>query len=406
MGENYNGVENIAKKGIFMSDLKYLSTILINSIIKIVFYMSCIFPVRKNKISFASYRNDELKGNLLYINNEIKNQNLNFVCKYLTNKYKAGLLGKIFYMLQMLRSTYHIATSKYFFIDDYYYPVYVIKPRKGTVIIQVWHAAGAFKKFGHSTIGKKFGPSKNYLKHVKVHSNYTYAVVSSNEVIPHYAEAFNIQRNKILPLGMPRMDFFFESKHKKVIDRFYEIYSELKQKKIILYAPTYRGDSFNQVKFTSLVNFNKLHDMIGENYVILVHLHPYVKSEFDIENMNLETFIYEPTNEFNLEELMLVSDLMITDYSSVIFDYSVLLKPIIFYTPDLEEYTEERDFYYDFKTFIPGPFFKDTKTMAEYIIKEEFDLSKMKTFRNKFFNYLDDKNAERVVNSILHEKDE
>src|SRR5699024_11258678 len=143
---------------------------------------------------------------------------------------------------QMLLATYHLSTASYFVVDDYYFPVYVITPRPKTEIVQVWHGAGAFKKFGHSTVGKTFGSSEQYLKHVKVHSNYSKVIVSTKKVIPFFAEAFQMASENILPLGLPRTDFLFDSeKHYATKKSLYEKFPQLKGRKLVLFAPTYRG---------------------------------------------------------------------------------------------------------------------------------------------------------------------
>src|SRR5699024_2225448 len=105
-----------------------------------------------------------------------------------------------------------ISNARYLIIDDYYLPVYLIKPTKRLKIIQLWHAAGAFKKFGYSTMNSKFGPSSSYLNIIPIHSNYSHVYVSSTHVIPYYAEAFNMSTDRIYSLGTPRIDLFENEK--------------------------------------------------------------------------------------------------------------------------------------------------------------------------------------------------
>src|SRR5699024_1413945 len=133
---------------------------------------------------------------------------------------------------------------KYLIIDDYYLPIYLIKPYQHLKVIQLWHAAGAFKKFGYSTVGKKFGPKTGYLKSIPVHSNYTHVYVSSKNIIPYYAEAFDMPQSNIYPLGIPRVYFFNDENEKHLVtDELYSRYPNLKDnsKINILFAPTYRA---------------------------------------------------------------------------------------------------------------------------------------------------------------------
>ncbi|MDN4526087.1 CDP-glycerol glycerophosphotransferase family protein [Fictibacillus fluitans] len=386
-----------------MSFLKLLPTIAVKQFIRVIFFLcSILFPLKMNKVTFASYRADKLTGNLAYVYKEIKRtRKQQYDTFFLLKKFDSSFAGKLDYVLHMIKASYHLATSKYFFIDDYYFPVYCIKPRKGSEIIQLWHAAGAFKKFGYSTIDNSFGPSRNYLEHVKIHSNYTKVAVSSSEVIPFYAEAFDMEEEKIKPWGIPRTDYFFmKDKHAKVLGLFYQKYPQLKNKKLLLYAPTFRGKSHYQDQFECPIQFEALQKMLGDEYALLVHLHPYIKTPVTIEP-SVDQFVFEIKQDFTINELMIISDLLITDYSSVIFEYSLLGRPIAFFATDLEEYKSERNFYYDYQSFIPGPFFNDTMRLGKWIKQGEYDYEKVKAFKDRFFDYADGNAAERLVNAIL-----
>lgn len=380
--------------------IKYISVIVSTSIIRAIYALFTLLPINREKITFASSRSNELSGNLYYIARELKSRELDLTFIFLLEKYKSGFLNKVVYILRMLRATYHLATSEYFFIDDYYYPVYLIKPRSGVTIIQLWHAAGAFKRFGYSTIDKDFGPSKTYLKFVKIHSNYTYAIVSSKNVVKHYAEAFDMPEDQVLPLGLPRADYFFDKAAQEAFkEKFYNFYPELKEKRIILYAPTYRGKSYRKKSFQSHIDFSILEEKLGKEYAILVHLHPYITNGL-VETYS-KNFVYETNQLFKINELMTISDLLITDYSSVIFEYSILQRPILFFTPDLEQYKKERDFYFDFDTFIPGPRFNNTKDLAYFIGNSKFNLDKVANFSKVFFENVGGTNSKRIVDYLL-----
>ncbi|MFC4620446.1 CDP-glycerol glycerophosphotransferase family protein [Camelliibacillus cellulosilyticus] len=386
-----------------MNVIKIGFTLIAKVLIKSFYFVSkSLFPVNPKKITFASYRSEKIQDNLDYVYQEIRQRNVNYSFVFLFKTYKKSILGKTNYLFHMIRASFHLATSRCVFIDDYYFPIYVIKPRNGTEIIQLWHAAGAFKKFGYSTTDKSYGPSQTYLQHVKVHSNYTKVMVSGKIVIPAYAEAFNMPQNRILSLGVPRIDFFYQKeRHIKLRARFFEHFPELKGKKLILYAPTYRGKSHGQNLIDCPLDVKTLKTILGEKYALLVHLHPYMHGKMKVPINN--NFSYN-IDDFSIQDLMVVSDLLITDYSSVIFDYSLLVRPMAFFSYDLDDYLKERDFYYDYQTFIPGPMFKETQSLAKWIQSEQFDLDVIKQFRDRFFDYQDGKNSERIVNNILANK--
>ena len=299
----------------------------------------------------------------------------------------------------MVQACFHLATSRYFIIDDYYFPIYVVKPRSGVEIIQLWHSAGALKKFGLSTEGKPFGPSRDYLKHVNIHGNYTKAFVSSSEVIPYFAEAFNISEERIFPLGVPRTDYFFaEELIEKVQFDFYARFPELVDKKILLYAPTFRGKSHDQAAFELPFDLGYLERELSDEYALIIHLHPYMAADLDLGR---DGFAYHMRDTFGIQELLAVTDLLITDYSTVFFDYSLLGRPIIFYPYDLEDYKNSRDFYYSYEDIIPGPMATDTISLVNLVKSGPFDQNRMTNFRNRFFDYQDGRAAERIVENIF-----
>jgi CDP-glycerol glycerophosphotransferase (TagB/SpsB family) len=402
MGKNNTRMENLK---LFGTSSKKKRVISINAnipsiIMKLIAgnlykLITLLFPINHNKFAFASFRSNHLDGNLHYIYNELKNTNKNYTFVFLFGKYRNNNpINHLMYMAHMIRAIFHLATSRYFFIDDYYLPVYLVNPRKGTDIIQLWHAAGAFKKFGHSTVGKPFGPSVEYIKHINIHSNYNKVFVSTDEVIPFYQEAFGMSPKDIYAMGLPRTDYFFETqKHLMVKNRFFKEFPELKNKKLVLYAPTFRGKgSLNEV-----LDFKVLKKILGDEYAVIVHLHPYMSENID----NIRGFVYHINNKYSIEEILILTDILITDYSSIIFDYSILSRPIAFYAKDLEAYRKERDFYYKYEDIVPGPIFDSTIEIAEWIKKGEFDLESVSLFRERFLPICDGEVSKRIVNQIF-----
>ncbi|WP_175618768.1 CDP-glycerol glycerophosphotransferase family protein [Oceanobacillus kimchii] len=383
-----------------MSRLKLVPTIIVKWVLRVIYSLCCIFPPKQNKITFASYRSEEMKGNLGQIEAYIQEHYPKMKNIYLLQKMGGSLLGKVGYIIHMFRASYHLATSRYFFIDDYYFLVYAVKPRKSVQVIQLWHSAGALKKFGYSTIDKPYGPSRNYLKHIPIHGNYTKVFVSSNEVIPYFAEAFNMDSKNIYQLGIPRTDYFFDEKHKlQALYKFQAIFPLHENKKKVLYAPTYRGGGHNQKHFEMPIDIHKFTEELGEDYLLMIHLHPYMKYERTKFNSSV-IFI---DDDFTIEELLIVAHILVTDYSSIIFDFSILEKPMIFFAYDLEEYRAERDFYYNYEETMPGPIVKTNESLFA-AIKQSIDLGDtedVKQFKQRYFDYNDGQATERIVRNII-----
>lgn len=380
-----------------MKKIRLLPTIIVKYFLVSLYIVFLImFKQDENKMTFASYRSNKIKDNLAYLSEEMRANYPEIKQTYLFKKMDSSLYGKLSYIFHMVKACFHLATSRYFVVDDYYFPIYVVKPRRGLEIIQLWHSAGALKKFGYSTVGKSFGPSRSYLRHVPIHGNYTKAYVSSKEVIPYFSEAFNMPKENILPLGIPRTDYFYND-NGLLEQGFYSDFPDLKGRKIILYAPTFRGKSHYQEKFSIPFDIDFMEKMLQEEYVLLVHLHPYMQAGVNAANTNFSYYIKEG---YTIQELLMLTDVLITDYSTIFFDFSILERPIIFFPYDLEDYKKERDFYYEYEKLIPGPMVMDTKSLVEAIVKLPDD-HEIKQFKDRFFDYQDGRATERIAADIL-----
>lgn len=381
-------------------DVKRLERLVAKFLISTSYNIFKIVPVKK-QIAFATFRTTNLSGNFKFIHDEIVKRDLNYKFKYLFKKFKPSLVGKADYLLHMIYAGYQMAVSEIFIIDDYYFPVYVIKPRKGTKIIQVWHACGAFKKFGYDVLGKEYGASESYINDIKIHSNYDVVTVSSKEVAKHYATAFDMDESKIYNTGIPRTDVFFnEIEIKKAKERVYKKFPDLKGKRVVLFAPTFRGKGQTDVNFDMTVDLNKISRGLDRDTIFALKMHPFVKTRFN----NVSDNIKDLSDYENVNDLLMACDMLVTDYSSVVFECSLMEKPMVFYAPDKEAYIAERDFYYDYDTFVPGPIVTTTEGIVELINKKDFDLKPVKDFKKRFFDYCDGKSTKRFVDKFIEGK--
>ena len=161
-------------------------------------------------------------------------------------------------------------------MDDFYPIIYPLKLRKNTKLIQVWHAMGAFKTVGYSRMGKPGGPTSKSL----THKNYTAAITSSEAIRKNYAEAFDMDIEKVHAVGIPRTDIFFNQEYiNNTKEKIYNKYPMLKNKKVILFAPTFRGNGQNSAYYDfSVINFNKIKVSLKDEYVFIIKLHPFIKN--------------------------------------------------------------------------------------------------------------------------------
>lgn len=348
-----------------------------------------IFKCKEKRILIASNTKKELSGNLIYIYEELKKYDYDIRIMLIN---KASFLERAKYNLKLL---YYVATSKYILIDDFFPLMYVLKIRKGTKFIQVWHALGAYKKVGYSR--KDIG-NQNSL----THKNYTDTIVSSKSIVKNYAEAFGISEQRVHPLGIPRTDLFFDNKaieDKK--EKLYKKYEILKGKRIILFAPTFRGKGRKSAHYPEeYINLNRMYENLNENDLLVIKLHPFIKNKLEIKEQHRKKII-DMTDYIDINDLLLVTDILITDYSSVIFDYSFMEKPIIFYVPDLEEYSNSRSFYYDYSEYMYGVIAKNQEELLKNMKITNVDIEKITKFKDKFLNCCDGQSSKRFVEELI-----
>ena len=205
----------------------------------------------------------------------------------------------------------------------------------------------------------------------------------------------------IQPIGVSRTDEFFDKKYlDNCYKKLYKAIPEAKNKKLILYAPTYRGVDPNRETPNEL-DIKKFADALSDDYILIFKHHQTVKNVPEIPEEYRDKFAYDMTRGRGLDinELMVVSDICITDYSSVAFEFSLFERPLLFYVFDLEEYIDDRGLYYDFNEVTPGPLCKTNEEMIDYIkhIDERFDKQEIVDFKNKFMCSCDGHATERIL---------
>ncbi len=220
-----------------------------------------------------------------------------------------------------------------------------------------------------------------------------------------FVSSFNLKafgkENAVFECGYPRNDFMYNYTEEDVQRIKVKLGIENVNKKIILYAPTWRDNQHVAGKgytYKSEVDFDKLQKELQDDYIILFRAHYFVSNSFNFEKY--EGFIYNVSKYDDINELYVISDMLITDYSSVFFDYSNLKRPILFYMYDLEAYRDDiRGFYIDLEE-LPGNILKTEEEVVEEIkrISREWVYDEKYKKFNDTYTYLDDgKASERVI---------
>lgn len=295
-----------------------------------------------------------------------------------------------------------MATARYVFIDEGCNALGRIHFRPETQIIQIWHACGAFKRFGFSTAELLFGSTRKEMEKYPYYKYCTTVSVSSPEVIWAYSEAMGIEKSKILPLGVSRTDVFFDPAFtEKARKKLYSLMPSSNGKKVILFAPTFRG-RIAKATTSTMFSVTEFFQAFSEEYILLIKHHPHVKTP-PIIPKEYGRFALDVSNIMDIEELLCIADICISDYSSLIFEYALFERPMLFFAYDLDEYFDWRGFYYDYDELTPGPVLKTNEEMISYIkqIDERFDRKEVVKFKNKYMSACDGHCTERILNYVF-----
>ena len=232
-------------------------------------------------------------------------------------------------------------------------------------------------------------------------SKYNYMISPSHFTTEVFQTAFQINKERLIETGYPRNDIL-SNYTKEDIVRIKQQMRLPSDKKIILYAPTWRDNSFNMQGYTFNleVNFKKWYEILKEDYIVIFKPHYLIVNDFDLTG--LEDFVYYVDPIVDISSLYLISDLLITDYSSVFFDYAILKRPIYFYMYDLEDYRDAlRGFYLDIYHDLPGDIIEDEDILLDKIKNSIYDYSKQSLFNQRFNNNEDGHASSRVIDIVL-----
>ena len=296
-----------------------------------------------------------------------------------------------------LEMTEAILTSKVIVTDDYvkYLRYFPLRPEQR--VIQLWHACGAFKKFGQR------GTNLSLPEDRATHAQYNLVSVSGEQVRSIYADAFDVNYQKVQALGVPRTDHYF---NKKLISKkkrqIYLKHPKLLFKSVLVYAPTFRDTDGKRNEFHPEIDFDLLSKSLLPNQVLLICPHPVM----DAPILPHKYHNILEVRDFSTNDYMLISDMLITDYSSVIFEYALLGKPIAFFCYDLLRY--DRDFYLKYPDDLPGDVFKTQEELTEYLRSPEKQVltDKYTAFMQKYMSACDGHSCERIatlINSYMEE---
>ena len=376
---------------------KRLKSLFVKEIYPRVYELESKKPV-ENKAIFME-RGGRLSQSVLYMRDYIKK---NTDCEVIDHFLYVREVPNEVYFENGKKYIRDMGTARAVFISTANDLTSYFKLRPETKYIQLWHGCGIFKKVGLSAIDKKFGKSPASHKEYPLNTNYSYVTIASPEQSWIFEESMGIDKDSgiIVPTGVSRTDEFFDPEYVKgCYEKIHKIIPATKEKKIILYAPTFRGQVEKAVSPDKL-DVEKFYNAFHEDYVLIFKHHGVALEVPEIPEKYKDSFAFDLTKGkgVTINDLMTVADILITDYSSVVFEYALFERPMAFFTYDLEDYIDERGLYYDFDEITPGPLCFTNEELIDYIseIDTKFDKQEVIDFKERFMSACDGHSTERI----------
>ncbi len=323
------------KNSTAVSARRALKNIISTLILAPFYYISCLRPVKKGLVVIADGHGDTIPYSMTVLAERLRDLPHIQLVEYF---HDYSFVSKAKGLGVMLRFMPLYARAEYVFITDCFIPSSAPKKRRGTTLIQLWHSGGLMKKVGIDSPEDSSAMKKGQYRNTDVFT------ASSDAVSDVLSRAMMIPRNIFSNSGVSRIDLLYDKERAEGIKRrFFESYPEYLGKRIVLWAPTFRGD-VHSAYFIGSDDVLRLRREIGEDTVILIKTHRFGGGkELDI------------TPDFTSNEILTFADMLITDYSSIYFDYLYYRRPIVLFAPDLDEYEARRGLYPDYRR-MPGCF--------------------------------------------------
>jgi CDP-ribitol ribitolphosphotransferase len=352
-----------------------------------------LHPPTGNRILFASEARPSMGGNLLRIHDRMVERGLDQQFDFRYSFRVPHTVDK----WGTLRVIFLLATSDIVLIDDYFGMLEPLKLSPRTKIIQAWHAGSGFKSIGYSRFGNYGSPKLR-----NAHRKYTYALTGSRHLVPVYAEAFGIEESAVIPTGLPRIDTFLDPERTEAVRaKFYVDHPHLQGKKIILFAPTFRGRG-NQNAFYDYdrIDFAQLYDVCGDDAVVLFRMHHFIRTTVPIPAQYADR-LFDFSAFPDTNDLLHLTDVLITDYSSIIYEFALLNRPMLFFAYDKQIYSATRGFHRDYDQTAPGKVCDTFEELVKALRNEDYDLWKIDEFRRENFDAIDTNAADRVIDWLI-----
>lgn len=349
----------------------------------------------KPVVLFLSEQSDRLGSNLTSVRNRMKERGLDkqFTIIESARMATSQPQSQKSWMALMKK----LAAADVIYLDDHAPVLDWLKLEESTKVIQLWHAGAGFKSSGYSRWGHIGCPGPS-----SCHRQYTYGIAGSRHIAHFFSEVWGINTENVLPTGMPRIDEYLDPVYReKKTAELYQQFPMCKGKKVILFAPTYRGKNRADAYYPyELIDFEKLYQLCGDEYVVLFKMHPWVSAPVPLEERFQDRFVDANTYP-NINDLFYITDLLITDYSSNIFEYSLMRRPMLFFAFDKIQYSFSRGFHRDYELSAPGKVCYNFEELLTALEQKDFEYEKVEEYVAHHFDHIDSNSSDRVIDWTL-----
>lgn len=359
-------------------------------------FSSAVTAGRRPAILFTSSTRPQLGGNLAVVHDRMVERGLLRDVDVLFS-FRPDLHGP-WPLRERLRLPWLFGRARVVVLDDYH-PSATLLDYQRSWIVQLWHASGVVKTILYSRIGKPDGPDP-WARHYK---NYRYAIVGAEGDVPHFAEAFGLPEERVIPTGIPRMDRFFDEQARAAgRDAALAAHPEARGRFVILFAPTFRGVGAGRSFDMGVLDYEALHALcVEKDAVFVIRLHPRLRNELRIPERLRDRLLDGSDVATDAPDILFATDLLITDYSSIIFEFATLDRPMLFYAPDLETYREEVDFYEPYEDLVPGRIVHTMPELVDAIRRDDYGADRVPAFVERHLSHLDGRATDRVIDQLI-----
>jgi len=366
-----------------------LGIIVLKVILKTTYFFLKALPVNDKKVLFCSRQMAELPLDFKLLQDRLTEDKADIKIVNICQPIGRSLGEYFLFVIALFRSMYHLATCRVCILDTYWPAVSLLKHKKDLTVIQIWHAIGKIKKSGYASAGKRSGRKAEHAKKLHMHENYDYVIAGAKEWNKYYCESFGIEEDIILNYGLPRIDYLLDTE-KINRERFFEENPEMKSKKIVLYAPTFRRNMKSSWdKIVALAD--------NDDILLIIKTHPGERKVVHLDHKDNIKFF----DNWKTIDLIAVCDYLVTDYSAIALEGAVLNKKTFFWTYDYDKYVKNNGLNIDLYGTVPMHIFEEVEELREYIEKDRFDNKAFSDFRKRYLPHELYGSTEKIAKLVL-----